>query len=58
MEVIVQRDAECLSEFRPTRSIPLGSSPRSIGDSGVRWVDAQRCCEGDEVILFLHKDPA
>lgn len=34
------------------------SGPRSIGDSGVRWVDAQRRRESDEVILFLHKDPA
>jgi hypothetical protein len=35
----------------------LGAS-RSIGNTGVRWVNAKCCCESEEMILFLHKDSA
>jgi hypothetical protein len=27
---------------------------KSVGDAGIRGIDAERCCEGNEMILLFH----
>jgi hypothetical protein len=31
---------------------------KSVGDAGIRGIDTKRCCEGNEMILLFHQDPA